>query len=200
MKEKLISFPFDFERLKNWHRLENHVPKDQASDCVINCLFFLKIIGEDTAIALAKTANSGTPLHFYNPDEKEYILIKGVERSIITDNIISDYIQKKIFEQNRNEFNNTTKKSILIKTYKLEDSNNYKIVNDDLKNGEATLIRYGIKDGTGHIIIAFKHGDLIHIFDPQKELIVLNNMINYDKMMSLFKELNIPTEEEGKMK
>jgi hypothetical protein len=196
MKENLISFPFDFERLKKWHRLENHVPKDKASDCVINCLFFLKIIDEETAIALAKKANAGTPSHLYNPDEKEYILVKGLQRSIITDNIISDYIQKKIFEQNRNEFNNTTKKSILIKNVKLENSNNYKIINDDLKNGEATLIRFGRKEGNGHICIAFKHGDLIHFFDPQQELIILNNMITYHEMISLFKELNVSTEKD----
>ena len=186
MMEKIITFPFVFKKLQSWERLEKHVNKYDAYDCVINCLYFLNIIDEEQAKDLAQKANTGIISNLIDPELKDNNIVRGTTPSVIVDKVIAKYIKHFLKEQRQ-------KISI-----KLDVPKNNVFLEEILKNDESTILAFNKHNQVGHAVIAFKFDNLIHIFDPQQEIIVLNERTTTQCLSKLFEKMGVSSSARSK--
>ena len=181
MMEKIITFPFDFKKLQSWERLEKHVIISEAYDCVINCLYFLNIVSEPQANVLAKKANTGILSNLLEPHLKDNQIFKGTTPSVIIDSVIAHYIKNflKVNEQ---------KKKVSIK---LDVPKNEMFLEENLKNEKSTILAFRKHNAVGHAVIAFNFENLIHIFDPQEENIILNKETTTQHLSRLLEKMGV---------
>jgi hypothetical protein len=185
MMEKIITFPFDFKKLQSWERLEKHVIKSEAYDCVINCLYFLNIVSEPQANVLAKKANMGILSNLLEPYDKDdqivkgTTIVKGTSPSVIIDSVIANYIKHFLKEH---------RKKVSIK---LDVPNNEMFLEENLKNEKSTILAFRKHNAVGHAVIAFNFENLIHIFDPQEENIILNKETTTQHLSRLLEKMGV---------
>jgi hypothetical protein len=185
MMEKIITFPFDFKKLQSWERLEKHVIKSEAYDCVINCLYFLNIVSEPQANVLAKKANMGILSNLIEPYDKDFnivqgtTIVKGTSPSVIIDSVIANYIKHFLKEH---------RKKVSIK---LDVPKNEMFLEENLKNEKSTILAFRKHNAVGHAVIAFNFENLIHIFDPQEENIILNKETTTQHLSRLLEKMGV---------
>jgi len=154
---KLQTWEIPPDKLKNWRRLNPYVPKEKATDCAINSLYFLGVIDNpDFANALSEFANTG-------------------QRGMYDEEVLQ-LIYNKFNENNDSKINNYT---IGFKT----DAE----IRSELKNDTYTIAEYHRHNGeVRHTVILTKQNDIIFVLDPQQEttyceLTDYNDWVNSEK-------------------
>ena len=138
---KLQTWKIPADKLHNWRRLNPDIPKNEATDCVINSLHYLGVIeNPDFAGILSNYANTNK---------------RG-----ITDSEVLELIFKKFNEDNDYKIIN----------HKIGSKTEIEL-KKELKNDNYTFAFYRRSTGMWHGVIVTKQNNIIYVLDPQQEKI-----------------------------
>ena len=139
---KLQTWKIPVDKLDNWRRLNPNIPKEKATDCVINSLHFLGVIDNPEFASILSNYANTNERGIYDPEILQLIFNKFNEgnQNLITNHTIGSKMDRDI----RNELENNT----------------YTI---------AIFRRLG---AVGHAVILTKQNNIMYVLDPQQEEVI----------------------------